>query len=77
MGDPSDDEYDVPRRALLTVREVAALLRTTPAAVYARIHRRTLPGVTRVGRSTYVRRADLIKCLRLEGRESLHGGGTQ
>jgi excisionase family DNA binding protein len=77
MGQSSEDDCGVPRRALLTVREVADVLRTTPAAIYARIHRKTLPGVTKVGRSTFVRRADLLKSLRLEGRESLHGGDTQ
>ena len=48
---------------LLTVDETAALLRTTPKAVYLMIHRGQLPGVTRVGKRVLVRRDDLVAWL--------------
>ena len=48
---------------LLTVDEVADLLRTTPTAIYAMIARGQLPGVTRIGRRVLIREADLIEWL--------------
>jgi excisionase family DNA binding protein len=48
---------------LLTVAESAALLRTTPKAIYAMIERGALPGVTRIGRRVLVRSADLLDFL--------------
>jgi excisionase family DNA binding protein len=48
---------------LLTIREVAALLRTTPKAVYAMTDRGQLPGVIRIGRRTLIRRDDLLHWL--------------
>jgi hypothetical protein len=82
MSTLADEEEDcgATPHPLLTVKEAAEYLRTTPAAIYARIYRDrergvvTLHGVVRVGRSTRIRRADLLKSLRLEGRESLNGG---
>ena len=47
------------RHLLLTVDEVADLLRTTRKAVYAMAERRQLPGVTRLGRRLLVR-SDLL-----------------
>lgn len=38
----------------LTVREVAALLRATPKAIYTRIERGQLPGVVRVSRRVLI-----------------------
>lgn len=79
MSDSSEDECGVPRRALLTVREVAEVLRTTPAAIYKRIYRDhergvvTLRGVITVGRNVRIRRTDLLKSLR-EGCDSSNGG---
>ena len=46
-----------------TVEEVATLLRTTRKAVYAMIERRSLPGVTRIGRRVLIRSADLLDWL--------------
>jgi excisionase family DNA binding protein len=48
---------------LLTVVETAALLRTSPKAVYAMIERGLLPGVTRIGRRVLLRSADLLDFL--------------
>ncbi len=48
---------------LLTVRETADLLRTTPHAVYLMISAAKLPGVTRVGRRVLVRREALLELL--------------
>lgn len=45
---------------LLTPKEVAAWLRTTVQAVYAKAERGTLPGATRVGRRLYFLRAELL-----------------
>lgn len=48
---------------LLTVAEVAKLLRTTPRAIYAMIERGLLPGVTRVGRRLLIHRDDVLQWL--------------
>lgn len=48
---------------LLRVDEVAALLRTTPKAIYAMVERRSLPGVVRIGRRVLVRRDVLLGAL--------------
>jgi excisionase family DNA binding protein len=48
---------------MLTVADVAELLRTTPKAVYAMIDRGLLPGVTKVGRRLLIRRDDLLQWL--------------
>lgn len=48
---------------LLTIEEVAALLRTSRKAVYAMAQRRQLPGVLRIGRRLLVRRDDLLAWL--------------
>lgn len=48
------------RDHLLTVEEVALLLRTTPKAIYAMVERRQLPGVRRIGRRVLVHRAELL-----------------
>ncbi len=48
---------------LLQVDEVAALLRTTRAAVYALVSRRQVPGVIRLGRRVLFRRVDLLDWL--------------
>ena len=46
---------------LLTVDDVATLLRTTRPAVYAMVARRQLPGVTRLGRRVLFRSDDLLR----------------
>ena len=46
---------------LLTVDDVATLLRTTGPAVYAMVARRQLPGVTRLGRRVLFRSDDLLR----------------
>ena len=48
---------------LLTVDDVAELLRTTNRAIYAMIERRQLPGVVRIGRRVLFRSADLLDWL--------------
>jgi excisionase family DNA binding protein len=48
---------------LLTVADVAALLRTSPKAVYCLVERRQLPGVARIGRRVLIRRDDLLDWL--------------
>ena len=48
---------------LLTIEEVADLLRTTPKAIYVMIARNRLPGVTRLGRRVLVRSAVLLDWL--------------
>ena len=48
---------EAPGPFLMTADEVAALLRTSRAAIYALAARGELPGVTRPGRRFLVRRA--------------------
>jgi Helix-turn-helix domain len=47
----------------LTVREAAALLRTTPKAIYHRAERGLLPGLVHDGRRLLVRRQELLRSL--------------
>ncbi len=47
---------------LLTVDDVAAMLKTSRKAIYHRISRGQIPAV-RLGRSLFVRRGDLANCL--------------
>ncbi len=47
---------------LLTVDEVAMMLKTSRKAIYHRIARGQIPAV-RLGRSVFVRRGDLASCL--------------
>jgi excisionase family DNA binding protein len=60
---------------LLTIDEVAALLRTTRKAVYAMAERAQLPGLTRIGRRLLVRRDDLL--LWLDERRAASPGGLR
>ena len=46
--------------ALLTPAEVAAWLKTTTSAVYAKAERGSLPGATRLGRRLYFIHAELL-----------------
>ena len=48
---------------LATVGETAALLRTTPKAVYAMIQRGQLPGVVRIRRRVLIRTSALLDWL--------------
>lgn len=50
----------LPLPELLTIDEVAALLRTTRKAIYTLIRRGTLPGVVRLPRRLLVERAALV-----------------
>jgi excisionase family DNA binding protein len=59
--------------ALLTPAEVAAWLKTTISAVYAKAERGTLPGATRVGRRLYFIRTELPAYVE-QGRVSQSGG---
>ena len=52
-----------PLPLLLTVAEVATLLRTSRKAAYAMIERGSMPGVTRIGRRVLVRSAVLLDFL--------------
>lgn len=56
---------DLPR--LLTVPEAGSLLRTTPKAMYARVQRRQIPGVTRIGRKVLIRTDTLLDWLHQQG----------
>jgi excisionase family DNA binding protein len=56
------ERRDVPN--LLTVREVADLLRTTRKAIYAMVDRRQLPGVVRIGRRVLIDASDVVLWLR-------------
>jgi excisionase family DNA binding protein len=47
----------------LTVDETAAMLRTTPKAVYCMVERGQLAGVTRIGRRVLVNRDALLSAL--------------
>jgi excisionase family DNA binding protein len=58
---------------LLTPDEVAAWLRTTVKAVYAKAERGSLPGATRVGRRLYFLRTDLLRLVE-QGRVPHLGG---
>lgn len=58
---------------LLTVREAAALLRTTPKAIYHRAERGRLPGLVHDGRRVLVRRQELLRSL-TEARVPSPGG---
>ncbi len=55
---------DIPAAMLLTVAEVAGILRTSPKAIYSMIERGQLPGLRRIGRRVLVDRADLLEWLR-------------
>jgi excisionase family DNA binding protein len=48
---------------LLTVSEVADVLRTSRKAIYAMIERGQLPGLRRIGRRVLIRRLDLLHWL--------------
>lgn len=50
-------------KPLMTVLEVAAVLNTSKAAIYAMKARKKLPGVTKVGRRVLFRRDALIRWL--------------
>ena len=58
---------------LLTVDEVADVLRTTRKAIYARIERGLLPGAIRDGRRLLVERDELLRSLS-ERRAASPGG---
>ena len=47
----------------LTPDEAADLLRTTRKAIYVKIERRQLPGVTRIGKRVLIRTESLISWL--------------
>lgn len=59
--------------ALLTVSEVADVLRTSRKAIYAMIERGQLPGVRRIGRRVLIRRTDLLHWLDHNCASSLKG----
>jgi len=58
---------------LMTVSEVADVLRTSQKAIYAMIERGQLPGVRRIGRRALIRRADLLHWLDHNCASSLKG----
>ena len=47
----------------LTADEAASVLRTTRKAIYVRIERRQLPGVTRIGKRVLIRTETLLNWL--------------
>lgn len=50
---------------LLTVKEVADILRTTEQAVYMMSKRGKLPGIVKIGRRVLVKREELLASLGL------------
>lgn len=54
---------ELPPGPLLTVREVAQVLRTSPKAIYSMLERGQLSGVYRIGRRVLVGRAELLDFL--------------
>ena len=52
-----------PLPLLLTVKEAAELLRTTPKGIYTMAERKKLPGAVRVGSRLLVRSRDLLRSL--------------
>jgi excisionase family DNA binding protein len=48
---------------LMTVGEVATLLRTTPKAIYCMAERNQLPSATRIGRRLLFHRDDMLRCI--------------
>ncbi|MGE3958749.1 MAG: helix-turn-helix domain-containing protein [Vicinamibacterales bacterium] len=55
----------------LTPGEAASLLRTTRKAIYALVERRSLPGVTRIGRRLLIRTDEVLRWLHQQGASSL------
>lgn len=51
-------------RLLLTVTDVADVLRTSRKAIYAMVERRQLPGIVRIGRRVLIREDALLDWLR-------------
>ena len=56
-------DVDAHSALLLTVPEVASLLRTSVKAIYLMIDREQLPGVRRIGRRVLVKRVELLHFL--------------
>ena len=56
---------------LLTPREVAVVLRTSPQAIYAMVERLQLPGVVRIGRRVLIREDALVDWLGQKSTPSL------
>ena len=71
----SDESSTFPR--LLTVDEVADLLRTTRKAVYGLVYRGALPGVIRLQRRLLIDQATLLQFLRESRGVSLSAKGEQ
>jgi excisionase family DNA binding protein len=70
---------DTPRRAqalptLLTIDDVARVLRTSRGAVYAMAARGQLPGLTRIGRRVLIRADALLDWLYQKRAPSPDGG---
>ena len=61
--DHADNDQPSRHPMLLTVDEVAELLRTTRRAIYAMIERRQVPGVIRIRRRVLFRADDLLHWL--------------
>ena len=56
---PSEGANETVSTLLMTVDEVADLFRTSRKAIYSKVDRGQLPGVTKIGRRLYFRR-DLV-----------------
>ena len=75
---PASSPSDVPRVPhLMTVDEVAEMLRTTRKAVYALIYKGALPGVIRLSRRLLIDRGDLVEWLDRSRTVSLTTQGVQ
>lgn len=62
---------------LMTVDEVAEMLRTTRKAVYALIYKGALPGVVRLSRRLLIDRGDLVEWINQSRSVSLTTQGAQ
>lgn len=76
---PDDDSSDSRSRlvsllALLTVAEVATVLRTSTKAVYTMAERGQIPGIVRVGRRLLFRQDALLEWLSESGATSPNRG---
>lgn len=68
----------MPEPEMLTVGEVAELLRLTPTAVYSQRHRGELPGVlgVKAGRRLLYRRSDIDRYFDQQIEKTLAGTGV-
>ena len=70
MSDPETPSVDaVQLPAILTVAELAHLLRLNPKTIYEAVSRREIPGVLKVGRVIRISRDAVLQWLSGQGRD--------